>query len=189
VRITRFLSLVDLTVICVVGVAIFVTLVPRPLYAIDAIKVDGDERWGLAVAEARALTRPDDGVAAAELSRRLREAKVLDWAVEVATQAAAAPESPSRWQAMLAAAVAYSDRVEVEEALAWASRAVETCTKARATCPSEDEVRMQLYASYLAAGLRSGIDPKKDPEGFRHAAQRTLRPIQLLEPRDHGNKP
>jgi len=178
VRITWFLSLVDLAVVIVVAVAIFVTVVPRPLYAAEAVKLEGDQPWALAIAEARALARPDDGGASAELSRRLAVAEALDWAVEVATQASERA-TPTRWRAMLAAAVAYGHLIDVEKAHEWAQRAHAACLAARDACSLEDEARVRLLLEYFTRVSRSGIDPRKDPKGFRRAIDQSLRPVHV----------
>jgi len=181
VRITRFFSLVDVIVAVAVACTVFLQCVPRPTYALEANKLDDEGRWALAVADARALARPADGAAAAELSRRLREARWLDWAVAAPAQAAETSAPPSKWRALFATAVSYASRLEVKAADEWAQRALSACTQAAAGCPTWEEARMQLYEQHLAAGIRSGIDPRKDPEGFRRAGEQALRQIRLID--------
>src|SRR5262245_3892016 len=81
VRIHRFLSLTDLVVLVVVAVAIF--LPKRPHYALDAYKLDVDERADLSATEASVFAHPDDGGASAKLSRGMVRAGMLDWGIEV----------------------------------------------------------------------------------------------------------
>ena len=38
---------------------------------------------------------------------------------------------------------------------------------------------MQLYQQHLEAGVKSGIDPHRDPHGFRRAGESALRQIHL----------
>lgn len=181
-RITAYLSLVDLTVAVVVAIAVL--LPPRPQEAAAAAKVDADAQWALARTEARLLAQPGDPTAAVELSRRLREAKLLDWAIEVPELAVRdAGEDPARWRAMLATSAAYAERLDVDKAFAWADQALRTCAQAGAACPSWEQVRVELYARHLEGGIKSGIDPRKDPDGFRRAGEQTLRQIRLQSPK------
>jgi hypothetical protein len=179
VSITRHFNLLDLVVVIVVAVAVF--LPPRETYALDAAKGTDADRIALATAEARTLAHPDDGVAAAELGRRLTLAGHTDWAVEATAELGErAVRSPSRWRALLATSVAYAERLEATEALEWARRALDACHVAGASaCPSEDEVRVDIYVQHLDAGVRSGINPRRNPEGFRAAGVDVIRSIHL----------
>jgi hypothetical protein len=172
----RRVSIVD---VCVgVGVLILVLLPERSAEAIPAL----DERSALAVsrAEAAALAHPQDGLAAAEYTRALGGARELDWAVDASVQAARAmPGSPTRWRVLLAASVAHADRYDAKQALELASEALLACSQARTACPSWEEIRVQLYASHLSAGVASGIDPKVDPVGFRRAAEAGMTSVRL----------
>jgi hypothetical protein len=185
VRFTAYLGLVDVSVAVVVAVAVLMP--PRLQTAAAVANLDEDAQWGLAASEARLLARPGDAPAAAGLSRRLREARLLDWAIEVPAQAVAdAGDAPARWRAMLATSAAYSERLDVQEALDWAQRALAVCGSSSEACPSWEEVRMQLYARHLEGGIKSGIDPRKDPEGFRRAGEQGLRQIRLHDPARSG---
>lgn len=177
-QLPRFVGIVDLAVITVVAVAIF--LPAREMYAATAQKGTDDQRFELALAEARAIAHPDDGIAVSEVSRRLDEAGFKDWAIESAVHGAAATsKSPTSWRALLAASVAYVERLDATPALDYANRALAACTATAASCPSWEEIRMQLYQQHLDAGVKSGIDPHKDPRGFRRAAEAALRTIHL----------
>jgi hypothetical protein len=188
VRITAYLSLVDITVAVVVAVAVLMP--PRLQSAAAVAKLDEDAQWGLAASEARLLARPGDAAAATEQSRRLREARLLDWAIEVPALAVAdAGEAPGRWRAMLATSAAYAERLDVQEALDWAQRALAVCGSSSDACPSWEQVRMELYARHLEGGIKSGIDPRKDPEGFRRAGEQGLRQIRLNDPARSGAAP
>ncbi|HLL24605.1 MAG TPA: hypothetical protein VK427_20880, partial [Kofleriaceae bacterium] len=143
------------------------------------------DRFELALAEARMLVRPDDGTTVDELARRLGEAGFKDWAIEAALDGSErAKASPSRWRALLAASVAYVERIDVIPALDYANRALAACESARETggqaaCPSWEEVRMRIYHQHLDAGVKSGIDPRLDPLGFRAAGESGIRQIRL----------
>jgi hypothetical protein len=180
VQLTRYLSLVDITVAGVVAVAVF--LPPRPVEAVPAADVSDEARWSLAAAEARWLAHGDDGAAAAELSRRLREARHIDWAVEVPLETAASPHARDRWRALVAASAAYDERLDVEKALELAQQALALCAEPANGCPAWEAVRVQFYAQQLEAGVKSGIDPRQDPKGFRRASGQALRPIRVIEP-------
>jgi hypothetical protein len=176
----RFMSLIDFAVLAVIAVALF--LPAREMYAQNAIK--GDE-FPVALAEARTLASPGDGKAIEDFTRKLGEAGLKDWAIESAVRMSdRAKDSPTRWRALIAASVAYTEKLDVVPALDYANRALAACESARekgdaAACPSWEEIRMRLYQQHLDAGVKSGIDPKVDPKGFRAAAERALRQIRI----------
>jgi hypothetical protein len=179
----RFLSILDIGVGAVVAVALF--LPAREMYADNVIKGDEAKQFAVALAEARTMARPGDGLAVEDFARKLGEADLKDWAIEVAVKASdRAKDSPTRWRALIAASVAYVEKLEVIPALDYANRALAACESARekgdaAACPSPEEVRMRLYQQHLDAGVKSGIDPKKNAKGFREAGQATLRQIYI----------
>jgi len=186
----RFMSLVDFAVLAVVAVALF--LPAREMYAQNAIK--GDE-FGVALAEARTMASPGDGAAIEDFTRKLGEAGLKDWAVESAVRMSdRAKDSPTRWRALIAASVAYIEKIEVVPALDYANRALAACEMTReqeaarvakgekiavSACPSWEEIRMRLYQQHLDAGVKSGIDPRVDPKGFRAAGENALRHIRI----------
>ena len=59
--------------------------------------------------------------------------------------------------------------------------------------PSLEEIRMQLYQEHLDAGVRSHIDPRRDPAGFRKAGEKGIRAVhitghdQVLQPAGSGS--
>ncbi len=188
-RFVRYVSLVD--VITTVMVLFILLLPPRSMVAAWAAKGSETERYGLALSEARAIDDAKDGELIAELSRRLHQAKLSDWAVEAAARGSvSAKGSPSEWRALLATSVAYVERLEAAPALDYARKALAACATARVVdervCPAWEEVRMDLYARHLDAGVASGIDAKRDPAGFRRAGESALRPINI---RDRNNAP
>jgi hypothetical protein len=176
----RFVSLIDFAVVTVVAVAIF--LPPREMYAQNAIK--GDE-FGVALAEARTIAFPSDGKAAEDFTRKLGEAGLKDWAVESAVRMSdRAKDSPTRWRVLIAASVAFIEKLDVVAALDYANRALAACESTRekgdaSACPSWEEIRMRLYQQHLDAGVKSGIDPKANPAGFRRAGENALRHIRI----------
>lgn len=181
----RAIGVVDLGILTLVAVALF--LPPREILASSSYKGDEAKRFAIALAEARTIARPDDGRYVEDLSRRLGEAGYKDWAVESALDGSErAKESPSRWRALLATSVAYVDRIDAEPALDYANRALAACQSARekggqAACPSWEEIRMGLYHQALDAGVKSGINPRQDPKGFRAAGESGIRQIRLKE--------
>src|SRR5262245_58014232 len=133
----RHFGLVDLAVATVVAVALF--LPAREMYAQNAFK--GDD-FAIGIAEARTMARPTDGVAIEDFTRKLGEANMKDWAIESSVRLSErAKESPTRWRALIAASVAYVEKVDVVPALDYANRALAACEAARAkgdaaACPS-----------------------------------------------------
>jgi hypothetical protein len=178
--VTRYVSLIDLVVLVVVGVVLL--LPPRAVLAGQADRLDPDTRLELAFAEARTIVRPDDGAAVADLARRLGEARQFDWATQIAIVGAERLRaSPTRWRALLAASIAYTDRLEVKEALDYANRTLTACAEVgEVACPSWEEVRVELYQRHLEAGVRSGINPRKNPRAFREAGEAALRPVRAI---------
>jgi hypothetical protein len=189
---SRFVNLLDLGVLAVVATAVL--LPSREMYANNAIKGDAAEQFQNAQAEARAIARPGDGMAVEQLARTLGKANLKDWAVEAAVRGSErGKDSPTRWRALIAASVAYVDKLDVVAALDYANRALAACESARekgdaAACPSWEEVRMRLYQQHLDAGVKSGIDPKTDAKGFRRAGESALRHIYIGPKLDRGNQ-
>ena len=182
-QLRRYVGLVDLGIATVVAVALF--LPAREMYASDAIKGDDAQQFTVALAEARVIARPGDGLAVEDFARKLGEAGMKDWAIEASTRAAErAQGAPTRWRALLAASVAFVDRLDVVPGLDYANRALAACESAQeagdvAACPTWEQIRMKLYQQHLDAGVKSGIDPRRDPKGFRKAGEAALRQIHL----------
>jgi hypothetical protein len=187
-HLSRFVGLVDLAVAAVV--LVMIVLPPREMYAGAAQKGSPAEQFALALAEARTMAHPDDGAAVDELSRRLGAAGFKDWAIEAALRGSErAMQSPTRWRALLAASVAFVDRLDVVPALDYANRALSACQSVETAddgrppaCPSWEQVRIKLYHQHLDAGVKSGIDPRRGPEAakaFRRAGESALRQIHL----------
>lgn len=177
-KLPRIFSLVDLAIATVViGMVI---LPARQMYAQAAQKGDDTAQFGLALAEARTIAHPEDGAAIGELARRLGESAFKDWAIEASVHGAErAKSSPSAWRALLAASVAYVDKIDVIPGLDYANRALAACHQSTDACPSWEEIRMKLYQQHLDAGVKSGIDPRQNPKGFRAAGEAGLRTIRI----------
>jgi hypothetical protein len=203
-------GLIDLGIATVVAVAVL--LPTREMYAWPAVPGDDAQQFALALAEARTIARPGDGLAVEDLGRRLGEANQKDWAVEATGRASArsmkvevakmvewmaAPPAKSddapdackhgEWRELLATSVAYVDRLDAKEALGYADCALAACEESRVradanACPSPDLIRMQFYQSSLDAGVKSGKDPHHDPIGFRNAGMAGLRQIRIMGP-------
>jgi len=189
----RLFSLLDVGVITVVAVAIF--LPAREMYASNALKGDAAQQFAVALAEARTMARPGDGHAVEDLTKKLGEADLKDWAVEAGVKGSErAKDSPTRWRALIAASVAYIEKLEVDEALDYANRALASCESSREqgdalACPSHEEIRLRLYQQHLDAGVRSKINPKLDPAGFRQAGRAAWRHIYIGAPTDRPIAP
>jgi hypothetical protein len=177
-RLSRFVGIIDLGVATVVLVTL--VLPAREMYANPAHGGSDADRFALALAEARTIAHPEDGGAIDELSRRVGMAGETDWAIEIAVRGAErAGQSPTRWRPLLAASVAFAQRNEAVAALDQARRALAACDDHEAACPRWERARMKIYQDQLEAGVASGIDPRRDPEGFRRASERVLRHIHL----------
>ena len=176
----RFVGLVDVGALIVVLIA--VVLPAREMYASAAAKGTPEQRFGLALAEARSIALPRDANASAALSHRLSEAGFHDWAVESAVRGGQRAEgTPDRWRILFAAAEAYVDQYDAEKGLDYAERALGMCD-VRATdhsCPDWERVRMEMYTQQLDAGVKSGINPHKEPLKFRAAGERGLHGVRI----------
>jgi hypothetical protein len=182
-KLPPLLGFVDLGVITVV--VVFAVLPPREMIAAPVVKGDETVQFAVALAEARAIARPDDGLAVSDLGRKLGDAKLKDWAIELTVHAAKHMSgTPTAWRGQLAASVAYIDRLDVRPGLEQANAALESCHASPDTCPSWEEIRLSLYQDHLDAGVKSGIDPHRDPVGFRRAGEAALREIHLGRRRD-----
>ena len=182
-QLRRIVGLVDLGILVVLAVAVL--LPPREMFARAAVKADDAQQFALALAEARTIARPADGRAVDDFARELGKTGMKDWAIDLAVRASdRAKDSPTRWRALLAASVAYVDELDVVPALDYANRALSACDTARergdvSACPPADEIKARLYQQHLDAGVKSGIDPHVDPEGFRRAGEAALRTIHI----------
>src|SRR5215475_15062466 len=163
-RLLRYLDIIDLGVaVVVLG---YLLLPPREIFASSAHQGSETEQFALALAEARTMAHPEDGAA-----------------IEIAVRGSErAGQSPTRWRALLAASIAYVDRLDVKPGLDYANRAMAACDEQRAVCPSWEQIRMKLYQQHLDAGVKSGIDPHRGPEAaraFRQAGESALRTIHV----------
>jgi hypothetical protein len=183
-KLPRFVGVVDLAMLVWLAIALPICSSPPPMQATDAIKGTDAERFAIAHAEAQAIADPTSGGKLAELAELIGQAGHKDWAIETAIEGAErAKQSPDRWRVLSAASVAYVDRIDVHPALEYIDRALAWCGEHRAACPSWEELRMSFYRQHLAAGIDSGIDPRKDPVGFRNAGERGMRPVRLTPAR------
>lgn len=177
-KLPRSIGLIDIAIITIAIAAILVP--PRRMYASDAAKGTPADRFGLARAEAQLLADPANGMKIGELAERLGAADFKDWAIEAAVAGVArAKDSPTRWRALMAASVAYVEHKQVMPALDYIEQAIAACEAQRPTCASWDQPRMELYRQHLDAGVKSGIDPRKDPVGFRQAGERSIRSVRV----------
>jgi hypothetical protein len=176
-------------VIIVVAVALFIP--PRAVHATQVGKLDAAETRELAFAEARAVLQPGDGDAVYRATKLWSNARQWDWAIESAASAIQpSASSPTHWRVLMAVSVAHIDRFEAQAALDFATQAVAACAKAPpGGCPSWEEVRLELYQRHLEAGVRSGIDPRKDPHGFRRAGEAGLRRAVMIDSSGAGVAP
>src|SRR5262249_52950928 len=110
-QLPRFIGIVDIGLIAIVIVA--VALPPRSMDADPAVKGNDAQQFALAVAEARTIARPDDGVASAELARQLADGGFNDWSIDVAMAGAErANPGDAKWRPLLTASVGFVDRKE-----------------------------------------------------------------------------
>jgi hypothetical protein len=198
-KLPRQIGLVDFAVVTVL--LVMVVLPPREMFAAAAAKGTNEaQQFSLALAEARTISDPTDGQKVSDLTRRLGDLNYKDWAVDAAVAGTKrAAGSPTEWKTLLAASIAYVDKVDVKPALDYVTRALAACRalgveptaatqnstlelRLPGGCPAWEEARMSLYQQHLDAGVKSGIDPRKDPKGFRRAGETAIRSIRLNTP-------
>ncbi len=136
----------------------------------------------LAEAQADALRTPHDGRAAARLADLLVRARETDWAIAVSA-AAAREASPGRWRAMVAASAAFTDRLELAPAYAWADQALKWCDAPGSDCAEMERGRLDMYVTALRAAVESGVDPTKNPKGFEDVVRKAVPLIRLGKPK------
>jgi hypothetical protein len=173
-KLPRYVGIVDLGIATVLLVAI--ALPPREMYASAAMKAPEDEQFALALAEARTMAQPEDGMRSDELSHKLGMGGFKDWAIEAGIDGAErGRQSPTRWRSFLAASVAYVERLDAVPGLDYANRAIAACeTIGAPACPDWEAARMKLYQQALDAGVKKGIDPRKNPRAFRKAGENLI---------------
>jgi hypothetical protein len=178
-QLRRFVGLVDLGVLTILIAA--VVFPPREMYADAAMKGTADDRFALALAEARTIARPADPIRVEKFQHELGEVNFKDWAVEAAIDGSAKTGgSPEHWRSLLAASVAYIERLEAKPALDWAQKAFKACEKVgEPACPSWEKTRMEIYRDHIEAGVEAGIDPKRNPKAFREAGEGKIRATRL----------
>jgi hypothetical protein len=178
-QLRRFVGLVDLGVITILIAA--VVFPPREMYADSAIKGTPDDRFAIALAEAKTIAHPDDPRAVEDVAHRLGDVGLKDWAVEAAVDGAGRTKpSPIHWRSELAASVAYIERLDPKPALMWVDRAWKSCERVGdAACPAWEKTRMEIYKDHLTAGVEAGVDPRRDPAGFRRAGAGKVRATNI----------
>lgn len=178
-QLRRFVGLVDLGVLTILIAA--VVFPPREMYADAAMKGTADDRFALALAEARTIARPEDPVRLEKFQHELGEVNFKDWAVEAAIDGSARTKaSPEHWRSLLAVSVAYIERLEAKPALKWAIDAFKACEKVgEPACPNWEKTRMEIYRDHIQAGVEAGIDPKRNPKAFREAGEGKIRATRI----------
>jgi hypothetical protein len=99
-------------------------------------------------------------------------------APDLARDTAACSTAPEPWRCLRDKSTTYMNTMDVKPAYELGRRAQDACLAAGKTrCESWEAIRLDIYLQKLKAGIDSGIDPRRDPAGFRRAgdAIRTIR--------------
>lgn len=123
----------------------------------------------ISAAQSVLAEHPGDGEAASNLALTLLRENQSDWALRAAQRAASAQHSVTRWKSLWAISSVQGARFNVAEALSDAKLALEACEDKSQRCPEHQHIRLQLWVGQLDRGLKSGIDPKLEPERFKKA--------------------
>lgn len=190
-QLRRFVGLIDLGVITILIAA--VVFPPREMYADSAVKGTAGDRFALALVEARTIADPTDPKRLERFTHTLGDLGLKDWAIQAGI--AGLPltsQSKEHWRALLAVSVSYIVRLESKPALEWAHKAHKACLAAIGSddsakmtggesrlCPSWERVRLEIYKEHLQAGVDAGIDPRRNPRGFREAGEGKIRSTRI----------
>jgi hypothetical protein len=152
-QLRRFVGLVDLGVLTILIAAIL--LPPREMYGEPVGKGSDDERYSLALAEARTIAHPDDPRAVEEYVRILTHLELTDWAIESGVKGVQRTKgSELHWRALFATAVAYMQQRDRKPVIAYIERWQQACEKAgKIACPDFARTRIEkLYVEPLMTG-------------------------------------
>jgi hypothetical protein len=175
---SRF-GLLDLCAVIMLAVVFFL---PSRDHLVDPLYAETEQATmqQVTVLQGKLAADPSDGAVAAKLAEHFIAMGQHHYAVRLAGEAAKRG-GPSAWRGWQAVSVAHVERVDVEQALVYASKALTACHDPKSDCPEHEYVRLQVYHASLEAGMSSGIDPREDPDGFRRALLKTF-------PTVHGGK-
>ena len=170
-------SIFDLT--AAVIVLVVVILPPRDFTVSHAYVAGGGDLQEIARYQARLAVAPGDVEAASKLAEFMTDEGLSDWALQVAAEAARRSETES-WRALLAVAIAHTERVEIGLAHKYAQLALAECTRlGPELCPRDQKVRISIYSNQLEVGVKSGIDPRLDPRAYERAVMQQMRIIRV----------
>jgi hypothetical protein len=165
--------------LCAAIVTLAVILLPERSVSVGhAYEPEPERLREIALEQARLALAPDDSEAADRLARLLTDVGQTDWAVQVAGSAAGHSDRVS-WRALLAVSLAHAERIEVGDSHRFARLALDACLAAGPEqCPADERVRISLYFNQLDAGVKSGIDPRIDPDGYWRAVGAAMRIVR-----------
>lgn len=163
-------GIVDLVALIVV--AVLVILPARASSVHDTL----DDRVADEVSAAQSVLAadPGNGEAASDMALTLLRENQSDWALRVAQRAAAAENTDTRWKSLWAVSSVHGARFDVAEALRDAKLALEACQDKTQRCPEHQHIRLQLWVGQLDRGLKSGVDPRLEPERFKRVMRRAF---------------
>jgi hypothetical protein len=173
--------------LCAAIVVLAVILLPeRSVTVGHAYEPEPGRLRDIALEQSRLAMTPGNSEAADRLARLLTDVGQTDWAIQVAGSAAKHSDRVS-WRALLAVSTAHAERIEVADAHRYAQLALDACLAAGPEqCPVDERVRLSLYFGQLDVGVKSGIDPRVDPDGYWKAVAESMRIVRYrgAMPRD-----
>ncbi len=167
--------MIDIVAAVVVAVAVLLPAPSRKVHPFYEGKAAQMARQ-IAAAQSDLLRDPTDRGALERLVDALVQAGQSDWALRVAGEEAG-KAVPDQWRPTMLVSIVHADRLEPKPALEWCEKALGLCDAPGTTCEAYEKVRLDLYCRALDAGVKSGIDPAKDPKGFDDAIQKHSPPI------------
>lgn len=188
-KLPRWMSLFDIGAIVIV---VLLPIMPGRAYLAESAALaafrgkttPAEVRWRLVMAQARNIQAPGTANAVTFVGA-LTSASFGDWAVDEAHRAASASRAggadDAGWRQAFLVSEAYADRLEPVLALKWAKLAERRCRENAGSgepCPADWNPRLAEYIKAFEAGVASGIDPRRNPNGFRAAAESALRMIR-----------
>jgi len=117
---------------------------------------------------------PGNGEAASDMALQLLGEQQSDWALRVVERAAVVDKTKTRWQSLWAMSSIHGARFDIAEALRDAKLALASCEDPSQVCAPHELIRLQIWVGQLDRGLKSGIDPKVEPQRFKDAMRRAF---------------
>ena len=162
-----------------ITVAIFVVimmLLPAQIFHIKPLN-EGLEAASerISMAQSRITLNPEHETAIEHIEQfadLLGELGYPAWSIRVVAEAIQLSKVFNDWHLYRALATAYAYQRDADLIMYWMTQAFTDCVTSD-SCKMHEQVRMSIYLQQIAAAIDSGLDPKRDPKGFRAIMDKT----------------